>query len=424
MEPSTVIYLVIMLVCIIFSGYFSATETAFSTLNKTRIKMLAEKGDRRAKLVIKLSEDYNSLISSILIGNNIVNIALSSIGTVLFIGLLGDIGATVSTAVITVVVLIFGEISPKTLAKDFPEAFALFSAPIMRVVIWILTPFNFLFSLWKKLLSKLFKPKEEAKMSQEELLILVDEVQQDGAIDREEGSLLRNAIEFSDQTAEEILTHRVDLVAISADADTKTIARAFAESKFSRLPVYEEDIDHIIGILHQKDFYCETGVRRKPVRELMTPALFIPQTEKTSDLLKLFQAEQTHLAVVVDEYGGTVGIVTMEDILEELVGEIWDEHDEVVEYFTELAPDRFRVSYDVGLPEFCEFFHVKIESESSTLNGWIAENLNKIAEVGDRFTYENLTVVVTETNSLRAEFVEITVADPIAEEEKTVPAVQ
>jgi len=411
--------LIPMAICLICSAYFSATETAFSTFNRTRMKTLAEKGNSRAKLVLKLADNYNNLLSTVLIGNNIVNIALASMGTLFFVDLVGgESGATVSTAVITIVVLIFGEITPKNLAKDFPEAFALFSAPIIQFLSWIFFAFNFLFSMWKKLLSKIFKTKEDTRMSQEELLMLVDEVEQDGSIDGDEGSLLRNVIEFTDLTADEILTRRVNLVGFPVDATREEIAQLFSDSKFSRLLVYDPDIDHISGVLHQKDFYTGEGITEKPIEELITPPLFIPATTQSSDLLRLFQVNQTHLAVVVDEYGETLGIVTMEDILEELVGDIWDEHDEIVENFRDLGDDTFEVDCEVSPEEFQEFFHVEIETECSTVNGWISEQLCKIPENDDAFEYENLYIRVVEIDSHRAKYAQVKIL-PKDEEEET-----
>ena len=243
-------YIIIMGALVLFSAYFSATETAFSCLNKTRLKALAEKGSKKAEKTLILAEGYDKLLSTILIGNNIVNIALASIGTMLFLKLIADadLAATVSTAVVTVVVLIFGEISPKSIAKDCPERFAMFSTPFLRLLIVLLSPLNFLFGLWKKLLSLIIRVEDNEKMSQEELLMLVEEVEQEGAIDTEEGDLIRNAIEFTGQKAQDILTHRVDLVAVDKEDTKEEIARVFFDSRFTRLPVYEQTIDNIVGI--------------------------------------------------------------------------------------------------------------------------------------------------------------------------------
>lgn len=401
------VQIIIMLACVVLSAYFSATETAFSSLNKTRLKTIAEKGNKKAQLALNLSDNYDKLISTILIGNNIVNILLASLGTVVFVNLYGDIGATISTAVVTVIVLIFGEISPKSIAKDCPERFAMFSSPMIKTLIFLFTPLNFLFSLWKKLISKVFNVQNDTKMSQEELLMLVDEVEQDGSIDSDESDLLRNAIEFSDRKAEDILTHRVDIEAVSVDADKEEIAKAFSQTKFSRLPVYKDNIDNIIGVIHQKDFYIGGGITQKPLEEIITSVLFVQESERLDDLLKMLQKHKTHVAVVLDEYGGTCGLVTMEDILEELVGEIWDEHDEIVEDYKQISDNHYIVDCTVNMEDFSEFFDVNIETESISLSGWVMEQLGKIPEKDDSFTFENLAVKVIQIDSHRVVKVDV-----------------
>ncbi|MBQ8187616.1 MAG: HlyC/CorC family transporter [Clostridia bacterium] len=402
-----IVSLIIMAICIIGSAYFSATETAFLSMNKTRMRTFAEKGDKRAALAMELSEKYDKLISTILIGNNIVNITLSSLCTVMFVKILGDMGATVSTAVSTVVVLIFGEITPKSIAKDFPETFAKFSAPFMRVLLIILTPLNFLFSAWKKLVSKLFSSKDDDKMSQEELLMFVEEVQQDGSIDTDEGDLIKNAIEFTERTAEDILTHRVDLEAVPSDATKEDVAEKFTETRFSRLLVFEETIDKIIGVINQKDFYVGTGITVKSLAEITTQPIFIHRSEEINALLKLLQKEKSHIAVVLDDYGGTLGIVTMEDILEELVGDIWDEHDEVVEDFREVDDDTCIVDCSINFTDFCDRFDIESDTNSVSLGGWINEQMGKIPEEGDEFEYENLYITITETDGKRVSKVKV-----------------
>ena len=403
------IQIIIMAVCILLSAYFSATETAFSSLNKTRIKTLAEKGNRRAVLTSRLSDRYDKLISTILIGNNIVNIAAASLGTLLFVDLCGnpDTGATVSTVVVTLVVLVFGEITPKSMAKDSPERFAMFSSPFLNVLMILLTPITAVFSAWKKLVSKLFRLEKNDKMSQDELLMLVDEVEQGGSIDADEGILLRNAIEFAEQKAEDILTHRIDLEAVPVNISKAGLAKCFSETKFSRILVYEEDIDHIIGVIHQKDFYTSSGITEEPVRRLISPVIYALETEKISVLLRNLQKAKTHIAVILDEYGGTCGIVTLEDIVEELVGEIWDEHEETVEKCRETGTDTFRVDCMMELDEFCEQFHLKTESDMVTVGGWVSEQLGKIPEAGDCFSFENLQVTVSDVDHHRAETIEV-----------------
>jgi len=415
---SYVPYILTMALLVIMSAYFSATETAFSSLNRTRLKTLAEKGNKKAKLALKLEEQYDKLISTILIGNNIVNISLSSIATVFFVGLYKEYGATIATVVITIIVLIFGEITPKSIAKDVPENFAMFSAPIIRIFIVVLTPVNFLFSQWKKLLSKILKVEDNKKMSQEELLMFVDEVEEEGSIDEDSGDLLRNAIEFTERRAEDILTHRVDLEAVPVDADKDEIAEKFLETQFSRLLVYDESIDNIVGIIHQKDFYIKGTITDKNLKDIITEPLFIQQTEKISNLLKMLQKCKSHIAVVLDEYGGTLGIVTMEDILEELVGEIWDEHDEVVEFFKELKPDTFRVDCSADIDDFCDFFDVEFETENNSLSGWIMEQLGRLPEKGDKFTFENLDITVVDTDFHRVTQIDVLRHEKESEEDE------
>ena len=405
---STTTCIVIMAVCLALSAYCSATETAFSSANTTRLRTLAEKGSGNAALALKLLEQYDRLLSTILIGNNIVNIATASIGTVLFVRHYGDAGATISTVVVTVVVLIFGEISPKSIAKDCAEKCAMLSAPILRVLIWVLMPLNLLFSLWKKLLAKVFRLNCDSKMSQEELLMLVDEVQQDGSIDRDEGELLKNAIGFSEQEAQDILIHRVDLAALPVTASKEEVAALFTQTKYSRLLIYQDSIDHILGTVHQKDFYVGCGVTDQPLSDIISPPVFALENEPIRALLKKLQQAKTHVAVVVDEYGGTCGIVTMEDILEELVGEIWDEHDEEEVFLRKIAPDTWLVDAGMDFDDFAEFFQLKTDSEMVSVSGWVMEQFGRVPEAGDSFVYENLTVRVTRVENHRIEEIQVT----------------
>ncbi len=411
-------HILAMLACILMSGYFSATETAFSSLNKTRLRAMAENGNRKAALALRLSENYDRLISTILIGNNIVNIAVASIGTILFTDLLGQkfgtaVATTVSTAVVTIVVLIFGEITPKSLAKDHPEKFAMFAAPILKGIIWFFTPLNYLFSQWKKLVSKLFRSAEDTKMSQEELLLLLDEVQQEGAIDESDGELLKNAVEFGDLEAQDILTHRVDLQCVSIDATKEEVAEMFDRTHFSRLPVYEHSFDKIVGIIHQKDFYTGCGITEQPLKNVITPPLFTHRTEKIDDLLQKLRASKSHMAVVVDEYGGTLGIVTMEDILEELVGEIWDEHDEVEEAVREVDGNTYVIDGAMSLGDFCDQFHVHTDSESVSVGGWVMDVLDCIPQVNQTFRYENLEITVGKVEDHRVESIQVRVPEEV-----------
>ena len=403
-------YIVVMMILVLLSGYFSATETAFSSLNKIKIKALLDKDGKRnkkAELVLKLSEDYNTLISSILIGNNIVNISLASLGTVFFMQLNPENGASISTAVITIIVLIFGEISPKSIAKDCPERFAMFSAPYINIFITVLAPINFLFTQWKKLLSLIFRIEDDNKISSEELIMMVEEVEQDGNLDEEDSEIIKNAIEFTECTVESILTHRVDLAAVSVGMSNEEIAELFTESQFSRILVYENSIDNIIGVIHMKDFYTGSGMTDKAIRDIMTTPVFVQKSEKVNDLLKLLQKHKSHIAVVIDEFGGTLGIVTMEDIFEELVGEIWDEHDEVIEFVKEINDKTSQVDCSMDLVDFCDHFDIVIDCESMSLGGWIMEQLGKVPEIDDRFEYSNLDIKILSTDYHRVQFIEV-----------------
>ena len=413
METQLLSELLAMVICIVFSAYFSASETAFSSLNRARMKAMAEQGDKRAERALALAEQYDRLLSTLLIGNNIVNIAVASIGTVMFVRYYGDMGATISTVVITIVVLIFGEISPKSLAKDSPERFAMLSAPLLRVLMWVLAPLNFLFSQWKRLLTVVFRVKDDRKLTQQELLVLVDEVEQEGGIDRDEGELLRSAIEFPDQEAEDILTHRVDLEAVQVSASREEVAKVFRETRYSRLLVYGEDLDDIQGVVHLKDF-CD-ALEGASLKDLMTAPLFVPPSVKISALLRQLQRSKSHVAVVSDEFGGTLGIVTLEDILEELVGEIWDEHDEVEEPVRQTGEGAYLISCAESPEIMKDLFHEDPGDDNTTMGGWVAEQLGRIPVQGDTFLWEELKVTVTKTDGRRVLEVEVRKMDETVE---------
>jgi len=405
-------------VLVLMSGYFSASETAFSTLNKTRLKTLIDKGNKRAQLALDLAEDYDRMISAILIGNNIVNIALSTIATILFVHLCGEAsGATVATIVSTIIVLFLGEITPKSLAKQFPERFAIFSAPILRVIIAVFMPMNWIFAQWKKLVGKVVHDSDDHRMTQDELLMLVEEVEQEGSIGEDESNLLRSVIEFTDLDAEDILTHRVDLEALPVDSTKEEIAACFTETRYSRLLLYEENIDNVVGVLHQKDFYSGTTITERPVRELMSTPVFIPKSVKISDLLKNLQKAKSHMAVVLDEYGGTLGIVTMEDILEELVGDIWDEHDDVEVSYQKIDDNSYLVDADETTADLFQLFDLDIETESPTIGGWVLDEMERIPESGDSFDFEGMHVEITSVEDHRVLQVKVTYIPPEEENE-------
>lgn len=410
------ISLLIIAGCIIMSAYFSATETAFSSLNRIRIKNMAEKGNQRAKLVLKLAEDYDGLLSTILIGNNIVNIASASLATIIFVKLLGDeAGASISTVVTTIVVLIFGEVSPKSIAKESPEQFAMFSAPLLNLFMKILTPVNFLFRQWKKLLSVVFRTSGDAGITEEELLAIVEEAKQDGGIDEQEEDIIRSAIEFTELEAMEIATPRVDVTGVSADASGEDIAEVFCRSGYSRLPIYQDSLDNIIGIIYQKDFYNQVYRREGTVKSIIRPAWFVTESKKIGVLLKELQKNKMHIAVVVDEFGGTMGIVTLEDILEELVGEIWDEHDVVVYDIEKISDREYLVHGNTNIDKLFAELHKEKDFHASTVSGWIMEMAGQIPKEGAVYTYQDLRADVVKMKDRRVEKVKITVEEQYKE---------
>lgn len=416
MESDT-LSLVIIVFCVMMSAYFSATETAFSSLNRIRIKNMAEKGDKKAALVLRLSENYDCLLSTILIGNNIVNIGATSLTTVLFVKMLGeDAGASVSTIVTTIVVLIFGEVSPKSIAKECPEKFARFSAPILNALIKVLTPLNFLFRQWKKLLSKIFKTEGDTGITEEELLTIVEEAEAEGGIGKEESTLIRSAIEFNELVAVDIFTPRVDVIGIPVDAPKEEVAKIFAETGYSRLPVYVENLDHIVGILYQKDFHNFIAHTEDSIRDSVRPVLFVAKNRKVDDLMKELQQKKLHIAVVMDEYGGTAGIVTLEDILEELVGEIWDEHDEVVHEIEKLGEGEYRVSGKANVEKLFEELDREREFDVLTVSGWVMDELGCIPSEGASFVSDGCKVVVTRMCGKRIGEVHIEVFEEEKEE--------
>ncbi len=407
--------ILVMIFLIGMSAFFSATETAFTSFNHARVKTLARSGNRRAILALELADKYDKLLSSILIGNNIVNILASSLATVVFVAWLGGAGVTVSTVVMTVLVLIFGEISPKTLAKDHADQLVLVFAPFINAIMKLLTPLNWIFAQWRKLLALVFPAPKDEGMAEEELLTLVAEAEQDGEIDEHESDLIRSAIEFNDQTAEDILTHRVDIVALDVEMTMDEAEQVFRENTFSRLPVYEDSIDSIVGVIHEKDFFNNRTATS--LREIMKPPLFVTPTSRISDLLHTLQKAKSHMAIVSDEYGGTMGIVTMEDIIEELVGEIYDEHDQVVESFKKLPDGSYLIDCTTSLRDMQELFAIQGDFDATTVGGWVLDQMGRIPAVGDAFVYDNrLSVRVTRVESTRVLEISVHQLDGAAEQ--------
>lgn len=407
--------LIAMIVLVLMSGFFSASETAFSSLNKVKLKSMMKEGEnnKRIERALKLSEDYDVVLSTVLIGNNIVNIACTSLATLFFTGLLGDnsdLGATVSTVVMTIVVLIFGEVTPKTYAKEKADKVVVAIAPIIRVFIIVFSPLNVFFKAWKKLMNKIFKTGGVETITEEELKTYVDEAHTGGEIDENESELIRSSIEFDDIDVSDILVPRVDVEAVDKYAPLGDIEAVFNRTNFSRLPVYIDDIDSIVGVIHHRDFEAARKRNLKSLRTILKPVPAVSPDTKISKLLRIFQKNKTHLAVVIDEFGGTEGIVTLEDILEELVGEIWDEHDEIQNDIEKLSDNEYLVQGSMSVDDFFEYFSVHQEkTEISTVNGWIMQNLDKIPEIDDTFTNGKLTALVLSVDGRRAEDIKITV---------------
>lgn len=393
-----IVALVLLIGC---SAFFSATETAFSSLNRIRLKSRAEDGDARAMATLTLAEDYDLLLSAILIGNNIVNIAATTLSAVLFTQWFLGYGPSVSTAVMTIVVLIFGEVTPKTLAKKSPESFAESVTPLMTIIMIILTPLTAFFSLWHKLLELVFKGGDEGGITDEELITMVSEAESEGGIEAEEGKLIRSAIEFGDLEVGEIFTPRVDMIAAEDTLTAGELERLFESCDFSRIPVYHNNRDHIVGLIHEKDFHKAKLSHDTNWQHLITPALYTTPSEQVSDVLAKMQRAKVHMAIVVDEFGGTEGLITLEDILEELVGEIWDEHDEVVEVIKKLDENSYLISCSATLGDVFDMLNIRENCDSSTVSGWVIDELGHIPRVGDQFRYENLEVTVTALRRMR-----------------------
>ena len=406
-------YIIAIILLVFMSAFFSATETSFTSANRARLKLAAEDGKKGAKKALKILDNYDRFISTILIGNNVVNILLTTLFTLFFAAIIynENLAATVSTIVSTVLVLIFGEITPKTLAKEYPEKFASGVSHIISFFIIIFYPLTLLFQGWKFLLGKIFRFKKEDVITEDELLTYVEEANEDGTLDKDETKLISSAIEFNDCEVGDILVPRVNIVAIDENATMEDIKKVFLENRYSRIPVYKNTIDSIVGMIHEKDFFNAYVSGAKSIKNILTTVAIATEHMQISVLLRSMQKQKVHMAVVIDEYGGTLGLVTLEDILEELVGEIWDEHDEVVEYFTKIADDAYLVDGNADISDFCELFSLDIdeESDSNTVSGWIIEHLGDIPPIGYSFEFENLQIDVLKKTMKRILEIKVTI---------------
>ena len=396
--------LITLVILVIFSAFFSATETAYTSANRIKLRAIAQNGNKRAEKVLFLAEDnYDKLISTILIGNNIVNIAAATISTLLFAILITNPNvdsSVISTVVLTVVILIFGEITPKFIAKTYPEKIAMAFYPIVIFFYFLLYPLNFIFGCWKWLIAKVFRLKDTSIVTEEEILTIVEEAEEDGTLKKEETNLIRSVIEFDDLEVGDILVPRVNVVAVDVNSSMEKIKKVFEKEGYSRLPVYKDGIDTIIGTIHQKDFYIAYLNGKKDIDGILQNAFYTTEHVKISALLKQLQKKKIHIAVVLDEYGGTLGLVTLEDVLEELVGEIYDEHDEEIDYFKQLDDKTFTVMGNASVIDMFKYFSLDGEEENfeaTTVSGWVIEKLGEIPRSGTKFTHANLNVEITKS---------------------------
>ena len=410
-DNTSVAMLITLLILVVMSAYFSATETAYTSLNRIRLKNRADNGSRRAAKTLELAEEYDKLLSTILIGNNIVNITATTVATVLCTRWFHQYGPTVSTVALTIIILVFGEITPKSMSKERPEDFAMFAQPMLKLFMTIFTPLNFLFSQWKRLMSRVFRSKRDDGITEEELVGMVDQAQTEGGLDEHESDLIRNAIEFNDLEVSEILTPRVDLTAAEEESTMEEIASLFAETGYSRIPIYHETIDNIVGVIHEKDFYAARYRGETMLSNIKSPVFYTTGNTRVFELLRILQKNKAHMAVVVDEYGGTQGICTLEDILEELVGEIWDEHDEVIEIFKKQPDGSFLIACSADLDDMYDLFQVKGTCDAATVSGWVLEQVGKVPEVGDHFRAEGLDVTVTQVEHRRVLEIQVRVVE-------------
>ena len=415
--------LIALIVLVILSGCFSATETAYTSLNTIKLKSLCQK-DGRFKRVLSLYERYDKLITTILIGNNVVNLTASSLALLFFTKVMREGSffdpSFVSTAVITIVVLLFGEITPKFIAKVYPEKLSSFFYPFIILCYYIFYPLNILLGLYKKLVNAIFRLDHEDTITDDELITIVNEAEEDGTLKEDESDLIRSAIEFDDLEVKDILVPRINVVSIPSDATKQEIKKIFDSERYSRIPVYKDTIDSIVGFIHEKDFYRNYFKQDFSIKDIMQKVVFVVEHTKISALLKKLQARKVHMAVVLDEYGGTAGIVTVEDIIEELVGEIYDEYDEENEMIKEVGENTYLVNGSLEVDKFFEKFDLlddEEEYDANTVSGFVTEVLSELPTTGKKFTYKNLKIEVTRTTIKKVVEIKVTVCEEVIEEE-------
>lgn len=390
-------YFIIVLL-ILFSAFFSGMETAFSSVNKIRLKNLSSKGDKKASLALKIAEKYDKTLTAILIGNNIVNILSASLGTIIFTDIFGEAGVGISTAVMTILVLIFGEILPKTYAKENADKLALTFAGFLNLIIIILTPFVWFFIKLKDLSTLLYKKQEKTpSVTEDELKYIIEEIEDQGVLEEQESDLVKSALDFDEIAVDQILVPRVKIVAVERNDTLEHIKDIFLQQRYSRMPVYEKTIDNIVGIVHEKDVFTLMMKENRPttIEGIIQKAIYILDTKHISEALKEMQKSKIHMAIVKDQYGGTSGIVTMEDIIEELVGEIYDENDEEIKSIVKLSSDEYIVCGEVKINDLLDYLDMVddlIDTESRTVGGYVMELFGDIPSENE--TIENNLFVI------------------------------
>ena len=379
MDSSIIPNIVIIIMLLVLSALFSSCETAFSSVNKIRLKNYAAKGDKRAEKALKIANKFEDALTAILIGNNIVNILSTSISTVLFTQILGPGGVGAATVVMTVLVLVFGEITPKSFAKNHAEQCALMFAEPLSAFMIVLKPVVMVF----KVIQKLFKPKtEQPSVTEDELKYIIDEIEEQGVLEEQESDLVRSALEFDEITVDEILIPRVNVIAIEKNTPFNEIKEKFLTDMYSRLPVYEKNIDNIIGVITNKSFFRLMNENKENISDIIQEIIHISDLKLISEALKEMQKSKMHMAVVMDQYGGTKGIITLEDIIEELVGEIYDENDEIIAHFVKTGDNEYEVSGELSISDMLENLDMpedKIECSGNSVGGWIMELLGHVA---------------------------------------------
>lgn len=403
----------IILLMLVLSAFFSGSEISFNAANKMRLRKAGEAGSKTAKLANKISEHFTIALSAILIGNNLANIAASTAATSIAIALLsgvsgGDaIASTLATVIMTIIVLIFGEIVPKLLCKQHADTVVLWVAIPVLILMIVLSPAVAVVMglLWVLRLIWGKDKNEGVDVTEEELSSIIDTVEEEGVIDEGQSDLLQSTLEFHETTIEEVMTPRIDLTTIDIDDDRESIIDTIENSTYSRIPVYEDSIDNIIGILYLNQYYrAAVDDPNADIRGMLMKPCFLHKTMHLPDALRHLRDRRTHIAIVIDEFGGTMGVVTIEDILEELVGDIWDESDEIITDIVKTGENTYEVLGEANIYDFfneIDYEPRDFESEYSTVGGWAVENLNSDPHVGDSFTCGRLYVIVTEMDEMR-----------------------